>query len=337
MTDLFADEVPRISELQVGAFDEVMVRLADKAPTRVRAELSERLAGIGIAPRKVVRDLAFDESLAVAGPVLQRSTRLDERDLVKIAEVRGQDHLLAISQRPALSETITDVLVTRGDVKVVRSVAGNEGARFSQYGFTAMTDRAAEDVVLEDKLKARPDLPKAQMARLAETARARIEARLAKAGVTQPGVTQPAAAGRAAPYDARPGEAVLAAAVAFVEARSQGANGLGYEEEDVLGWIREGRVLESLVAIARAAGVPPIVALRAHRAAHQDPLLFLVRAVRYGWGTLKALLLTKTSGAPDADAQAAALEAFQALSVSTAQRVVRFTAVREQAQESSAA
>lgn len=332
MTDLFTDEVPRISETQVGAFDEVMVRLSTAAPIKARAELAERLAGIGLAPRKVVRDLAYDESLDVAGPVLQRSTRLDEGDLVKIAQARGQDHLYVIAQRTSLSERLTDVLVTRGDQKVVRSVAGNEGARFSDFGFGVLTERAADDTVLESTLQTRADLPGARMAQLAERSRARIAARLAQTGAA-PAPTP----GRPVPFDARPTDEALAAAIAFVEGRGRGGQGLGYEEEDVLAWVREGRVLEALVALSRAAGVPVPVALRAHRAAHHDPLLFLVRSVRYGWGTLKALLMTKLEGPPSIDTLTSAQEAFRALSVATAQRVVRFTAVREQAQESSAA
>ena len=43
---------------------------------------------------------------------------------------QSQQHLLAIAQRNALSEQVTDVLVERGDRDVVRSVAQNDRARF---------------------------------------------------------------------------------------------------------------------------------------------------------------------------------------------------------------
>ena len=65
-----------------------------------------------------------------------------------IARARGQDHLLAISKRDTLSERVTDVLVNRGDQVVVRSVAGNDGARFSEGGLTRLLDKARGDAIL---------------------------------------------------------------------------------------------------------------------------------------------------------------------------------------------
>lgn len=331
MTDLFSLEAGRLNETQTVTFDEVMIRLSPTVPTKARIELSERLADLGLAPRKVVRDLAFDRSAEVAGPVLRRSA-LDERDLVQIAKERGQEHLFALSHRENLSESVTDVLVTRGDQKVVRSVAGNDGARFSPHGFTTLTDRARDDAVLEDTLKARSDLPSEQVARLAEASRERIAARLGNGGTVRSEAS-------AMPGERRSGgdEAALAVAVAFVDGLKRPGGDLGFEEEDVLAWIREGHLFRAFAGIARVAGVSAQMALRAYRNEQQDPLLFLVRSARYGWGTYKTLLTTRPGPPLRIDAQNAAFEAFQALSVPTAQRVVRFTAVREQVQDTSGA
>ena len=122
----------------MGAFDEVILRLARNLEFRARLELSEHLADHAMAPRRVVRDLAFDDDGAVAAPVLSRSPRLSEDDLLAVAQEKGQAHLLALSRRVSLSERITDVLIDRGDTRVVRSVADNEGARFSEQGFSAL-------------------------------------------------------------------------------------------------------------------------------------------------------------------------------------------------------
>ena len=48
---------------------------------------------------------------------------------------------LAISQRKSLHEDVTDVLVSRGNREVVRSVARNSGARFSDSGFWRLVQR----------------------------------------------------------------------------------------------------------------------------------------------------------------------------------------------------
>ena len=129
MTDLFAVEAPRLNEAQIDAFDAVILRLSRDIETRARAELSASLADVANAPRRVVRNLAYDPSADVAGPVLERSTRLEESDLVHIASGAGQQHLMALSRRSTLAERVTDVIVSRGNDQVVRSVAGNQGAR----------------------------------------------------------------------------------------------------------------------------------------------------------------------------------------------------------------
>lgn len=331
MTSLFAGEASRLGEEQVAAFDEVIVRLSQDIEVQARAELAERLADISNAPRRAVRKLAFDVAIEVAGPVLERSTRIEESDLVQIATEQGQGHLFALSRRATLSERVTDMIVIRGDDKVVRSVAGNGGARFSSGGFNVLTERARSDAALHTTLNKRRDIPPAQHAQLVAIAQERARANLAREFDAESASVAAATIAKSL----LPDDAALAAAIATVERKALGGTGIGVDEADVVAWVNAGQTTEALVALSRIAGVPPQMAIKAQQAPHYDPLLFLVRSVRFGWGTLKLLLTTKTGKAPDADTARSAFEAFQALSVSTAQRVVRFTAVREHSQGAS--
>src|SRR3712207_9346377 len=61
MTSLFVEQAPNLNDAHVTVFDEVILRLARDLEFKARVELSERLANIGNAPLKVVRDLAFDK------------------------------------------------------------------------------------------------------------------------------------------------------------------------------------------------------------------------------------------------------------------------------------
>jgi hypothetical protein len=114
------------------------------------------------------------------------------------------------------------------------------------------------------------------------------------------------------------------------------ANG-GIAEDDVTEWLRAGKVDEALAALAHLASVPIQIVARAYRSPHYDPLLFILRSVRFGWGTFKSFLTAKTGRPPGPDVMRGAFEAFQQLSVQTAQRVVRFTVARERASQSDAA
>ena len=78
-------------------------------------------------------------------PSSASSERLETYALVANVCTKSQSHLLAISKRKSIEELVTDVLVTRGDQDVVNSVAKNKGARFSDFGFLHMIQRAEGD------------------------------------------------------------------------------------------------------------------------------------------------------------------------------------------------
>src|ERR1700761_3025122 len=163
-TDVLVDG--RYTEAQISLFDEVIGRLADEIEQAARVELSRRLAHSSNAPPKVVRMLAFDDSIEVAGPILQYSPRLDSKLLIANVRTKGQPHLLAISQRISVPIEVTDELVTRGDWEVVQSVAANDGARFSDFGFRQMIKRSETDSVLAEQVGLRKEIPPQMFAQL---------------------------------------------------------------------------------------------------------------------------------------------------------------------------
>jgi len=152
VTDLFINGAPHFSENQIGVFDDVMTRLMVKIEAKARAKLAQRLASIANAPSNVIKLLAADDDIEVARPVLTRSERLSEHTLVATANSKSQQHLYAITQRGALSEAVTDILVERGDRDVVHAVVKNRGARFSDAGFHALVKRSNGDDALASEL-----------------------------------------------------------------------------------------------------------------------------------------------------------------------------------------
>ncbi|MDO9060154.1 MAG: DUF2336 domain-containing protein, partial [Bradyrhizobium sp.] len=169
----------RYSEDEIWTFGEVIGRLADEIEVAARAQLARRLARFDKAPVNIIHKLAFDDSIEVAGPILQESDKLEPYALVANVCTKGQTHLLAISKREQLEETVTDVLVTRGDQEVVNSVATNSGARFSDFGFLHMIQRAEGDSILAEQLGLRQDIPRhifqQLIAKASEEVRKRLE------------------------------------------------------------------------------------------------------------------------------------------------------------------
>jgi uncharacterized protein (DUF2336 family) len=159
ITTLFLDGASLFNEEHVRLFDDVFNRLIDEIESKARAELSHHLAPVHNAPGALISRLARDDDILVAGPVLRQSRRLAETDLLEIAETKSQAHLLAISSRAGIAETLTNVLVRRGDREVARSVAENRSAVISDDGFTVLVARSDGDDVLAERVGQRPDIP----------------------------------------------------------------------------------------------------------------------------------------------------------------------------------
>jgi uncharacterized protein (DUF2336 family) len=178
VTNLFLHDGDRLSEEQVKVFDDVLCILISRVESRARAELSQRLAPVDYAPFEVIQHLARDSEIAVAGSVLANSSRLRTSDLVEIASTKGQDHLLAISSRTNLPEAVTDVIVDRGERKVIRKLANNASARFSDTGYSTIIARAEADDELSEILGLRVDLPVKFLLDLLRRATDAVRARL---------------------------------------------------------------------------------------------------------------------------------------------------------------
>ena len=91
VTDLFVLGSGKFSEDQIELFDIVMGKLLENIEQAARAQFGSRIARLSDAPRNVVRVLASDNAIEVAGPILTHSERLDEATMVETAQTQGQD------------------------------------------------------------------------------------------------------------------------------------------------------------------------------------------------------------------------------------------------------
>jgi uncharacterized protein (DUF2336 family) len=166
IAELFLLRAANLRSAHVDLFDGILTGLVPHAEIAERAELAERLSLLDNAPRALVGQLAGEDEISVAGPLLRRSVVIDDGALIEIARAKGQGHLLAISERPTLSGDLTDVIVRRGDREVVRRAAGNAGARFSHAGYSNLIKRAGRDAVLTFAVGRRDDLSSTQLKQL---------------------------------------------------------------------------------------------------------------------------------------------------------------------------
>jgi uncharacterized protein (DUF2336 family) len=331
ITNLFLADADRLNEPQLAVFDDVLTRLMACIEARTLAQLSRALADLQSAPKEAIRRLARHEEPMVAAPVLRGSDSLSEHDLVEIADSSSQQHLLAISGRKHLSETVTDALLKRCDTTAGRLLATNAGARFSSTGYLALVAAAKLDDDIADSLVLRPDVP-VEMLRelLAGTTRAG-RARLLK--VAPPG-----------------GHGAIEAAIEGIEAEicTKTPKPIDYSgpKSTVLALNKAGKLNDSsvnrftvreepanLIAALSLLSDAPIETIETI----VDPcgLIVACRASRLNWTTTLAVIRYRcgAQAIPPEDIERRR-EIFEALPLSVAQRTIRFGSVRDLAMES---
>jgi hypothetical protein len=145
VTDLFVEYADSLDAEAVRLFDEVFLRQTGGVDTDTLAAAAARLAPLHNAPPRLIRTLSQHGVAAAAAPVLTHSPMLSTSDLVAIAGVCSQDHLMAIAQRAELPHQVTQVLIEIGQQPVMNQLATNPGAHFLIADWGAMLGRAASD------------------------------------------------------------------------------------------------------------------------------------------------------------------------------------------------
>ena len=331
VTDLFVHGSQAFDAEQVALFDDVYARLVKEIETNTLAEVGRRLAMLDNAPPRLMHQLAAHEEIAVAAPVLAQAPGLEDTHLVEIAREKSQAHLLAMSERPSLSEPVTDVLVDRGYSIVVHCVAANAGARFSENGFATLVRRAEDDEELAAKVIDRTDVPRELFCRVLVQAtdavrqrlmaRARPERReLIREALTK--VAGEIAADAGPPPD-------LAGALRRALARYAGGKP---SEADLKAVAAEGKYDDMVAAFSLLVGVPVDTIDRLMHGGGVGPMLILSKAAGFEWATARAVIEGRSGGRREPTHKlTAAAEDFERLSRTSAQKVVELWQVHEAA------
>ena len=324
VTDLFAAGSRSYSHDQIVLFDDVLRRLCADIEVTARAKLAQRLVVLGSAPPKLIRSFAFDDAIEVAEPVLAHSEQLSDDDLVENATTKSQDHLFAIAQRLKLSETVTDVLVERGDERVVYRVVKNKGARFSLAGYGKLTNRARYDRKLTLALGERSDIPRQYFLKLLEaassTVRAKLEAINPEAVAAIRDTVDDVAT--AMQREVRKGSRAHVAAVREAKRRF---NVRPITEASVHGPAHAQDFEKTVVALSRLGVFSVDLVERALLDEGEDMVLLLAKAAGCSWTTARELLLMYAANRSlKADDITRAFERYKKLSQETARNIVTF-------------
>lgn len=331
ITELYLQGAANYRADHVDLFDGILTGLVPHAELAARADLAERLSILANAPRALVGQLAREDEIAIAGPLLRRSPVIDEQALVEIARSKGQGHLLAMSERPTLSPDLTDVMVRRGDREVVRRAAGNAGALFSHAGYSGLIKRAGQDAVLTLAVGQRADLSGPHLKELLAGSVEVVRRRLFEVVRPERQADIEAAMGEIA---SGPGQAENRRDFAPAQRTVLALHNAGQlNEAALLGFAKAFRYEESIATLSAMAAVKLATLDRLIAGDRHDPILIVGKVIGLEWATVRALILLRLgpNRVPSPSDIESARVNFARLMPSTAERVVSFWQARQTA------
>lgn len=324
ITDLFLVGGIDYSDDQLSLFDDVFACLVQKIELSAKALLAKRLSRHPAAPPRIIHTLAFDDIIAVAGPVLTRSPRLDDATLIENARTKSQDHLLAISKRENLSSAVTDVLVERGNMEVVTSTASNPGAAFSEDGYSQLVEKAERNDELAVRIGSRSNIPRHHLLRLIAKASATVRNRLQTAHPDTPvevaGAVQQVAL--RAQHVSADDDPEIAIAQAYARELYEAGQ---LDEMRIAQFALEQKFNEMNAAIGCLAKVPFFIVETMMIEPRSEGVMVLSKVLDFSWETVKIILDLRAAlhGVSPTDL-AFSKVSYERLKISTAQQILRF-------------
>ncbi|MDB5605415.1 MAG: hypothetical protein JWP25_2315 [Bradyrhizobium sp.] len=337
VTDLFLASAGSFNSEQIELFDDVLERLiktieiraiADVSARIALAETSTQLAPVAQAPPSVVRRLAKNDEIAIAGPVLTESARLSTEDLVEIAETKGEQHLLAISGRWWLKEVVTDAILARRYPSVSRRIVNNPGARVSAAGFAIVVAQAESDPELAVETGIRIDLPSGLRHQLLSNATEAVRSRLLSRA--PPHVFEEIRSAIAAVSAGVNREMSkvrdFAAAERFVALLNKNGE---LNEATLFGFAKQRKYEETVAALAALSRSTIEVIRPLMQSLRDDGVLIPCKAAGLGWETVSAVLESRFASGSIGPYELEKIKGqFARITTDNARRLLRFWQVR---------
>jgi uncharacterized protein (DUF2336 family) len=317
VTNLFLDD-HRETVSKLNYLDDVIVCLMRPATVSDLANVSNALVRSGLKLPKTIQQLARHRDASVAVPILRHSSFVSEDDLAEIAETRDLEHLLAIGSRTGLSEYLTTTLIMRGHTAVHTLIARNSSALLSEPGFSVLLKIAERDAELAGSLGARSDIPHGVLRKFLAMVTDKPRAAFLRGA--------PASVKALAEREAQKAVASVRD-YSCAEKEIADLRRIGKLNDSTINQFAVKREIEKLaVALALASETSSkSIGRLLSNSGEVDQLVIACKASRIRWATTVSILKNREGCAPlEGDELKALSDLFESISLSEAQRTVRF-------------
>ena len=158
IASLFRAQGARLSERERQLMREILLKLSHDVEMAVRIALAERLADDEEAPVDLILMLC-DDRIEVARPVILRSRKLTDVEILKFIREASTDHQASVAARPNIGELVTDILACSEAESVLVTLVRNATARIGAHAFEALVEKSRALESLHGPLATRRDLP----------------------------------------------------------------------------------------------------------------------------------------------------------------------------------
>jgi uncharacterized protein (DUF2336 family) len=158
VASLYRAQGAYLSERERLLMGEILRRLSHDVEMAVRIALAERLADDEDAPTDLILMLC-DDKIEVARPIIMRSRKLTDTEILKFIADASAAHQATIAARPHIGEPVTDVLAKSELETVLVALVRNSTARIGAVAFENLVEKSKKLESLHGPLSDRSDIP----------------------------------------------------------------------------------------------------------------------------------------------------------------------------------
>jgi len=158
VASLYRNQGELLSERERALMREILQRLTREVEMAVRIALAERLADDLHAPLDLIL-LLVDDRIEVARPIILRSRRLTDRQLLDFIADADVARQTICAERPNIGEPVTHLLARSEAEPVLIALVRNITARIAPETLEALVEKSRRLEAMQEPLARRNDLP----------------------------------------------------------------------------------------------------------------------------------------------------------------------------------
>jgi uncharacterized protein (DUF2336 family) len=158
VASLYHSQGHSLSERERLLMREILLRLTRDVEMAIRINLAEKLADDENAPVDLIL-LLCDDKIEVARPIILRSRRLTDTEILKFVTESSVAHQTACAERPHIGEPVTSALARLDAEPVLVALVRNVTARITPSTFEMLVEKSRNIASIREPLVKREDLP----------------------------------------------------------------------------------------------------------------------------------------------------------------------------------